>query len=171
MKKEQSVQPLDLGRPVFEWEAFDHHPYKRGWLWYTLFAVVLVGGSGWAIWDDPQWGWLVAVTFLVAAAVYLWMHRNGNEKHQVQVFERGLFIGEKKFIPREKIAGYWFVYGEGVAVLNLEIYTRKETRKISLQMGDNNPDFFRSNFSDMGIEEMADMHEAVLDMWIRGLKL
>ena len=170
MNKEQSVQPLDLGKPVFEWEAFDHHPYKRGWLWYVLFCGVLFGGSFWAVWDDPQWGWLVAVTFFVAAAVYFWSHRNGNESHNVRVFERGVFVGDK-FVPREKIKGFWFVYQEGVAVINLEMVVRKGSRKMSLQMGDNNPDFFRDNLTAMGIEEMEDMHESVMDMWVRALKL
>lgn len=170
MANEQSPQPLDLGKPVIEWEAFDHHPYHRGWLWYVVFFGILTGGAAWAIWDDPQWGWLVAVTFFIAAAVYLWSHRNGNELHQVSIFERGMFI-ENKFIPREKIAGFWIVYGEGVAVVNFEIKTQKRLRKISLQMGKNNPDFFRENLSAMGIEEMTEKHESVLDMWIRALKL
>ncbi len=170
MKNEQSVQPLALGKPVFEWEAFDHHPYHRGWLWYVVFCTVLFGGAGWAVWDDPQWGWLVGLTFFVAAAVYFWGHRNGNEIHQIRVFERGMFIGNK-YIPREKIKGYWFIYQEGVAVLNLEIAMRKGTRKISLQMGNNDPDFFRENLSMIGVEEMDDMHETITDMWIRAFKL
>lgn len=163
-------QMMDMGNPVLSWRAFDHQPYHRGWLWYVLFCIVLFGGAVWAVLDDPQWGWLMALTFFVAAAVYFWSHRKGNELHNTTIFEKGILIGEKKFIPKGKIAGYWFIYEPGVEILNIELKGRNK-RQISLQMGNLEPDFFREHLGTSGIEELEDRHEKNIDKWIRIFKL
>lgn len=163
-------QALDMGEPIFAWRSFDHQPCHRGWLWYVVFCGILFGGAIWAVWDDPKWGWLMAVTFFITAAVYFWSHRNGNELHDTTVFEKGLLIGETKFFPKEKIAGYWFVYAPGVEVLQIELRGRNK-KTISLQMGNLTPDFFREHLKTFGIEELEDREEKNIDRWIRIFKL
>lgn len=163
-------QSLNMGNPIFAWRSFDHQPYHRGWLWYVLFCGVLFGGAFWAVFTDPQWGWLMALTFFVAAAVYFWSHRNGNELHDITVYEQGILVGESKFIAKGKIAGYWFVYEPGVEILTLEL-RGKNKKEILLQMGNLEPDFFREHLTTFGIEELEDRHEKNIDKWIRVLKL
>jgi hypothetical protein len=163
-------QQFDPGNPVFAWRAFDHQPIHRGWIWYVLFCGVLFGGAAWAVFSDPQWGWLMALTFFITAAVYFWSHRNGNELHDTTVFENVILIGEKKYISKEKISGFWFVHEIGVEILKIELRGRNK-RTISLQMGNLEPDFFREHLTTFGIEELEDRHEDVLDKWIRIFKL
>ena len=164
---QQNIEP---GQPILSWRAFDHQPVQRGWGWYSVFVGILFGGSVWAVWTDPQWGWLMAFTFFALAAVYFWSHRGGNELHDTTIFEKGIVIGDRVFLPKEKIAGYWFVYESGVEILKLELHGRNH-RIISLQMGGLEPDFFREQFSKFGIEEIQDREEALLDKWIRIFKL
>jgi hypothetical protein len=166
----RQTQTLDTGNPVFAWRAFDHPPYHRGWLWYVLFCTVLFGGAIWAVIDEPRWGWIMATTFFIAAAVYFLSHRKGNELHDTTVFERGILIGEDKFVLKEKINGYWFVYEQDAETLNIELNGRNK-RIYSLQMGNLKPDFFREHLGTFGIEELEDRHEANLDRWIRIFKL
>ena len=166
----QQNQELDTGKPVFAWRAFDHQPCHRGWLWHVMFCVMLFGGAIWAVWDDPRWGWIVATTFFIAAAVYFWSHRKGNELHDTTVFERGILIGEKTFVFKEKINGYWFVYEQDAEILKIELNGRNK-RTYSLQMGHLEPDFFREHLGTFGIEELEDRQEPNLDKWIRIFKL
>jgi hypothetical protein len=160
---------FDPGAIIFSWEASDYHPHKRGWSWFLVFSLVVFGGSGWAIYADPKWGWTTAVVILLTAALYFWIHRKGEEIHEIRVCEHGVFI-DRQFVSRDQIAGFWMVYDETVSVLNLELKGNKN-QKISLQMGDRTPDFFQENFERMDLPELTDKKESLVDLWIRALKL
>lgn len=165
----KTPQNFDLGNEVFSWQAFDYHPHERGTLWYVVFCAVFFGGALWAILSDPKWGWLTAFVFFVAGGVYFWKHREGEQVHEIQVFENGISIDGQNF-PRNIFHGYWFVIDAGVSVINLELTGDKE-EKISLQMGEKSADFFRENFIKIELEELREKKESLLDLWIRALKL
>ncbi len=160
---------FDPGSVLFSWQALDYHPHSRGWLWYVVFVLIIFGGAGWSIYADPKWGWTTAVVIFLAAALYFWVHRKGDEVHEINVCEHGIFI-DRQFLSLEQVAGYWFVYDETVSIVNIELKGDKG-QKISLQMGEQTPDFFRENFERMGIEEIPDKKESLVDLWIRALKL
>ena len=161
---------FDLGEEVFSWNSRDYHSYKRGIIWYLVFCTILFGGAVWSMISDPKWGWLMALSFFLAAAVYFYAHRKGEETHEVKVFEHGIFI-DQKFIALENFVGFWVLYNETVATVHLQLKSKYQDKKISLQMGEESPDFFRENFSKAGIPEMEDAKEGLLDLWIRALKL
>ena len=158
------------GEKIFSWTAYDYHPHKRGVLWYVMFCAVFLGGSGWAIWNDPAWGWLVAFTFFVAMAAYFKAHANGDETHEIHAFEKALMIDTNQLIPFEKFSGYWFVFDENVSVINFQLRS-KHDQKFSLQMGDKFPEYFRTKFNTTQLVELEDKTESLLDLWIRVLKL
>jgi hypothetical protein len=169
--KSENISPkFDLGEEVFSWEAHDYHPHKRGIIWYTVFCAILFGGAVWAMVSDPKWGWLMALSFFLAAAVYFLAHRKGDEMHKIKAFEQGIFI-DKKFIATENVAGFWILYNETVSTVHLQLKSKYQNQKISLQMGNNSPEFFRKNFAKMNIPELEDAKETILDLWIRALKL
>ncbi|MCF7830453.1 hypothetical protein K9M41_00435 [Candidatus Gracilibacteria bacterium] len=167
MKKESTNQNFDPGKIVFEWEALDYHPHKRGWLWITIFCLIFFGSAIWALFYGD---WVMALTLFIAVAVYFYIHRNGDEEHQITVFEKGIFI-DRRFFPKEAFSGFWFVYDESVAVVNLQLSNTKNDKKITLQMGKNDPEFFRNNFSKVGLLELEDKKEGLVDLWMRALKL
>lgn len=160
---------LVLGEPVFAWEALDYYPYQRGVWWYICFCTVFFGSATWAVLTDPAWGWLTAFVFLVAMAVYFWKQSTLGRTHHIEVFENVIRI-DTECLPLDQLAGYWFVFDETVAVLNLE-FKQKKTQKISLQMGENPPAWFRDKFSLTTLSELKDRQEPLLDLWIRVLKL
>lgn len=111
----------------------------------------------------------MAFALFIAAGVYFFIHRKGDEEHEITVFEKGILV-DQKYFPMEKFAGYWFIFDETVSVINLQL-SGKGDRKIALQMGDKTPDFFRSAFPSTKLEELSDKKESLLDLWIRALKL
>ena len=175
-------QELDLGQKVFEWTALDYHPFKRGKIWMIVFSVIVFGSAfiglffggtetGNALWTSNHFGnMLMAFTIFLAAAVYFFIHRKGTEVYKIQVFEKAFVIDGKMF-PMADCIGYWFVYDTQVSVLNLEMKNTRKNQTIKLQMGEKTPDFFRKNFSKLGLEELVDKKESIIDMWIRVLKL
>lgn len=165
----QKKNAFDTGHFLFDWEAPDYHQHKRGWLWYVLFCLVFFGGGIFFILNDPEWGWLPAFVFFASAAIYFWKHLDQSRTHTIQIFEKGIVIGEK-FFALDLFEGFWFVFDPSVAVINFEFKTKK-SGKISLQMGDNHPDFFRDNFERINFVELEDKKESLFDLWIRALKL
>lgn len=161
---------FDPGNKLFSWTAYDYHPHQRGVLWYIVFCGVFLVLSAWAIWTDPQWGWLVAFTFFVAMSAYFKAHANGDETHEIHVFEKALMIDTKQLIPFEKLSGYWFIHDENVAVINFQVKS-KHDQKLSLQMGEKLPEWFRSVLDPTPLKELEDQKESLLDLWIRVLKL
>jgi len=158
---------FDPGSQVFAWEAYDYHPHTRGWVWLTLFCVVLFGGAIWALVSAGDW--VMALTFFLVAAMYFWVHRSGEDVHQVRVFQRALVI-DQQIIPLEELSGYWFVYDPSVAIVNLQL-KKLGDRKIALQMGDHDPEYFRTGFGAVDLPELEDKQESLVDLWIRALKL
>jgi len=156
---------MNPGNELFSWRAHDYHPHKRGVVWFVVFCLVFFGSALWAFLSGD---WVMAFTIFVAVAVYFWMHRNGNEEHAVQVYEKGIQV-DRIYFPMEKFTGFWFCYDPSVSVINLEMAEGKRT--ISLQMGQNTPDDFRENFAYAGLSELPDRKESTLDLWIRALKL
>ncbi|PID70341.1 hypothetical protein CSB37_03065 [bacterium DOLZORAL124_38_8] len=158
-----------LGTFIDQWTAYDHYPHYRKPLWYVWFCLLFFGIAALCIWVDPVRGWITALAFFVTAAFYFWTHRNGHETHEIKIYSEALVI-QDKIIPFKDIAEYWFVYDVGVAVLNLE-KRKKKAPKISLQMGDKTPDFFRAAFNKTALNENTEKKESLTDLWIRALKL
>ncbi|MCF7905879.1 hypothetical protein K9L63_01670 [Candidatus Gracilibacteria bacterium] len=156
---------FDPGKEIFSWTAHDYHPHKRGWVWLVVFCFIFFGSAFWAMLVGD---WVMALTLFIAVAVYFWAHRNGEEKHNVTVYENGIQV-DKKYFSMEKFIGYWFVYDPSVSVVNLQM--EENSKKIMLQMGKNTPDFFRTNFARVELEELPDKKEGLVDLWVRALKL
>jgi len=170
LRTTENTAKFDPGMEVFDWTAHDYHPHQRGIVWYVVFCSILLGGAIWSMVSDPEWGWLMASTFFLAAAVYFYAHRKGEESHEIRVFERGLFV-DNKFFPTGNFAGFWVLYDETVAMINFKFKSERRNHKISLQMGNELPEFFRENFAKIDLPELVDEKESLMDLWVRALKL
>lgn len=161
---------LDIGKEILSWTAHDYHPHQRGWIWTTLFSLVFFGGAVVSIWTDPQWGWVSAFAFFIAAAVFFLVHRKGQIDHHAIIFQACLTIDDHTLYTWDSFEGYWFVYDETVSVINFE-FAKKKDQKITLQMGTKLPEDFRKALSKVGLEEMPEKEESLIDLWSRALKL
>lgn len=157
---------FSLGEHVGGWTAYDYHPHKRSWIWIIVFSLVVFGLGAHALITGE---YMTAITFFVVAGVYFWVHRRGDKTHEVYVFEKGIVIDES-FIAVEKITGYWFLYDETASLLHIEM-KKAGAPTIVLQMGSYTPDVFRDMFEPLGLTELPDRKESLLDLWIRALKL
>ena len=160
----------DSGKKLFSWTAHDYHPHDRGIAWYIGFSVIFFGIALWALIADPRWGWVTAFSLCIAAAVYLFIHRDGDRDHEVQVYEKGLLVDNKNFIHWDKFAQFWFAYDSTVAIINFDLKKTPEVPK-KLQMGEITPDKFREILGMVDLPEAEGKEESVLDLWIRVLKL
>jgi len=167
------IVPKELGKKIFEWEALDYFPYTRKRIWFVFFPLIFLGIPVLFFWlgNYGKSDTIMLLTFITVFCVYLWVHRNGEKPHHVEVFEHGVRI-DGGIIPLKTLEGFWMVYEENmVGVLNLERKSKWNQLKISLQMGEKSPDFFRKNWKKVGLPELTEKKESVLDIWIRVWKL
>jgi hypothetical protein len=154
------------GEKIFSWTALSYHPHNRGIVWYVVFCILFFGSAIWAL---VKGDFMMAFSLFIAVSVYFFVHRKGDEEHEIHVFEKGILV-DRKYFPMEKLEGYWFLSDSTVNVLNLQL-EGKGNRKISLQMGNKEADDFRSEFKNTTLSELPDKKESLLDLWIRALKL
>lgn len=178
--------PEDMGAELAQWESYDSHPQERSMTWkvgfVTFLAVVMLlifwgtqgsGSSNGSFWTDMTVGNIIMVFALfLSVGVYFWVHKNGTSTHVIQIYENALCL-EGLCVPKNLIEGYWFLVKDGVSLLKLEIKNKKSQKieTISLQMGDETPQFFRDIFDRCDVQELMDREESVLDMCIRIFKL
>ena len=153
---------------IFTWEAYDYHPHERGWLWITIFSLVIFGSAAWGLRTGD---WMVTLTFCTIAAVYLFTHRKGHQTHHIEIYQKGIKI-DQTFFYKEQFQGYWFVYEErqAVAIINLQIADKKDA-KIPLQMGECTPEILREAMKKINLQELTEKKESLVDLWVRVLKL
>ena len=170
METNTNNQNYNPGEEIFSWIAHDYHPHERGTLWYIIFSFIILGISLWSFFSDPKWGWVTSSTILMFAAMYFYVHKDGNQDHKISCFERGILIDGKQYIDWDKFEGFWFIYNETASILNFE-YIGNKNQRLTLQMGDNLPEFFQTNLKSLNLIELENKKEAILDLWIRALKL
>ncbi len=166
----KNTNNYQTGEPLFTWKAHDYHPHERGVIWMVVFCLIFGGTALWTFIADPKLGWITSMCILITAAVYFWIHRNGNQDHDIILFEKGLLVDGRSFTTWSKFEGYWFIYEPGITVVNFE-YTGNKGKKITLQLGEVNPDDIRLALSRIDLTELNNKKEGLLDLWIRILKL
>lgn len=166
--KKKTPKTIDPGELLFAWEARDHHPPVRGWLWNTVFYSIMLGIAMYALWERD---WITAFTFLLATVIYYFFSNKINMVDHVGIYRYYLQVNKRFYLMRD-FEGYWFIYNQQqrVALINFQL-KRKSDQKITLQMGDVKPEVFEKVLAVVGLPELEDREERVLDMWIRLLRL
>ncbi len=157
------------GNEVFSWVAHDYHPHERGIVWMVVFCGTFFGGALWSWIADPKWGWITSLCLLIVAALYFWTHKGGDDFHKVILTDKGVLIDNRIFHSWEKFEGFWFIYDETVSVINFQFV--ESPQKVSLQMGEVDPEKFREIFEKAEFAELSGMKEGLTDLWVRALKL
>lgn len=171
------------GHKVLDWEAHDSHPHQRGRWWTFIFGCVLLLSMA-AVFFGTEYeegssfftnSWfangLMMGTLLFALWVYASLYEK-NDTHLVTLYDRALII-DRTILPLSQIQGYWILHDESVSLLHVVLAPKpfQKAKTIILQMGNESPLFFKQGFETVGISELKDQQESVLNQWIRILKL
>ncbi len=157
------------GKKIFSWTACNYHPHKRSNLWRIVFGgiIIAIAVVFMLVFDD----FFSTLLILGSVCTYVFIHREGHEKHNIDIFTVGILVDNSVFFTWKQFCGYWFVFDESVSIINFELIGGKN-KKLSLQMGHINPEEFRKLFMSIdGFIELEYKKESVLDLWIRVLKL
>lgn len=158
------------GKKLVSWQSLDYHPYERGIGWYISFGLLTFGTALVIFITDPATSGIPVACICLIAAFYLWVHREGEEEHEVSLFENGIAIGEGALMPWKQFDGYWFIEDEHSRLLVLESEIWNQDR-VRILLGKNKTDKIISAMEKIELERMGDKRENGFDLWSRVFRL
>ncbi len=166
-----ATSSFNPGKRLYHWKAYDYHPHDRGLIWHICFGLVVFGAAVWSWFYGGDLGWLSSFGIFLGAAVYFWIHKDGNEVHQIEFFEFGFMVDGRDFFPWDKVVGYWILFNETVSVIKFVQRSRMGEQELTLQLGDAQLTKLKQSLKKIEISELGNRNEAVLDLWLRVFKL
>jgi len=162
-----SKQPYtEYDKSVLSWKAPEYVKYKKGRIWYAIFAVVMLL----SVYGAYMYG---SITFALALAGFMLAYLLFDSKHpktvKVSISELGIKVG-KKIYQFNRIRAFWILYNPPqVSVLNIRVHNEFMV-DIEIQLNGMNPvDIY--NFLSVRLPELEGKEEGFLKGLTRLLKL
>jgi hypothetical protein len=168
MPKEAETKDVALrehDKTLLQWKAPEFVTYQKGKRWFLVAGVLILGLIAYAIYSSSA---TMAIVFIVLAGVYFMTHRLEPKTIDVHITELGIDI-DGNFYPYTMIEYFWIVYHpKYYRDLNLKI--KNQASKITIQLHEQSPAEVRRVLS-KEIEEVKGVHESLMDVFIRLLRL
>jgi len=162
------VEPGTYGEELLEWVAWDRPFHERGPRWYWGMSLV---GLGLLIYAVASANFLFALIILMCAIVIYLSTLSEPRIIRVVVTETGVVVGTT-FYPFREIARFWFVYQPPVVQsLYLQVQRGFSTARVSVDVGEMNPNEVRQVLGVFLQEELVDTDEPGADILSRILKI
>ncbi len=158
------------GKKLVSWKALDYHPYERGIGWYITFGLLTFGTALVIFFTDPASSGVPVASICLIAAFYLWVHREGEEEHEISLFENGITIGDGGLIPWQRFDGYWFIEDQHSRLLVLESNIWNQDR-VRILLGKNKTAKIINAMEKIKLKRMRGKRENGFDLWSRVLRL
>lgn len=169
-RKKTTVDPLS-GKKLLGWKAPDFQPYQRGLRWYITFCALTFGSAALVFWMDPSTAAVPVFSICTVSAIYLWVHKNGEDELAITLFEKGLRVGDSRLMPWEDFKGYWVLEDEVSRLLVLESGTWQRYR-VRLQLGKTKTDrVVKAMEKVKDLEHLEEQKERAFDLWSRVFRL
>lgn len=165
-----TAQEKLYGKKIISWKALDYHPYERGIGWYISFGLLTFGSSLVIYFMDPESSAIPVASICLMAAFYLWVHRDGEKEHAIEIYEDGVVIGNHKLMPWKSFSGYWFLEDHHTRMLVLETQGWNNDR-VPLLLGKTKTDKVAKAMEKTKMEHLEDRIERGFDLWSRVFRL
>lgn len=158
------------GEALYQWRAFDYHPYQRGIGWYISFGLLTFGTALIIFLSDPASSGVPVACICLTAAFYLWVHRDGEVEHDITLYENGIEVGDGSYIAWKNFDGYWFLEDDHSRMLVLESQRWNQDR-VRILLGEAGKHKINQIFEMVGLEHLNDRKETQFDLWSRVFRL
>lgn len=111
------VTPYDKG--LISWDAPEYIKHKKGWLWYTLFIMLAIGGTTLAYMYSS---WTFSLAILAFAVTYMMYDLRHPKNIKVILSDFGIKFG-KKIFQYSRIQAFWIIYNQPFTkTLNIRVH-------------------------------------------------
>jgi hypothetical protein len=153
-------------KAVISWTAPEYVKFKKGWIWYTIFTVLFLGGAAIAYLFSSWTFSLVLVAFFV---VYMIFDRRKPKNVKVILSEVGIKVGSRIY-QYGRIRTFWIIYNPPFAkTLNIRVHNEFLV-DIEIQLGDQDPTVIYE-FLSRKLPELEGKTESLLRHFERLFKL
>lgn len=122
-------------KAVISWMAPEYVKFKKGALWYLIFATIFLGG---AVLAYIYSSWTFSLVLLVFCASYLLFDRKGPRNVKVILSEVGVKVGNRIY-QYGRIRAFWIIYNPPFAkTLSVRVHNEFLV-DIEIQLGDQDP--------------------------------
>jgi len=159
--------PNAYDQAVLTWEAPEFVQHEKGWLWFLLAGIGLIGFCIYSVYTD---NWTLFIALAVIALLYMWQHFSTKPKiTRIIVSRIGIKAGDNEY-PYHNIKAFWLLYNPPhIKQLHLRFNTGLKPDVI-LQLKEQEPGELREYLCSQ-IREIEGMQESLTDNLIRIFKL
>lgn len=153
-------------KAIISWIAPEYIKLKKGWIWYTIFTVLFLGG---AILAYLYSSWTFSLVLVAFFAAYLIFNRKKPKNVKVILSEVGIKVGGRIY-QYGRIRTFWIIYNPPFAkVLNIRVHNEFLV-DIEIQLGDQDPGVIYE-FLSRKLPELEGKTESLLRHFERLFKL
>lgn len=162
--EKEKVTPYDNG--LISWDAPEYIKHKKGWLWYTIFTVLSLGGATLAYLYSS---WTFSLVILAFAVTYMIYDLRHPRTIKVILSDFGIKFG-KKIFQYSRIQAFWIIYNQPFAkTLNIRVHNEYLV-DIEIQLVDQDPVEIHK-FLSQKLPELEGKTESFFTVLTRLLKL
>jgi len=155
----------EYDKSVISWKAPEYIKYKKGWVWYTVFAVVMLA----SIYGAYVYSLTFAMALTGFAIAYLIFDFRHPKEVKVSLSELGIKVGNNIY-QFNRIRAFWILYSPPIVnTLNIRVHN-EFIGDIEIQLDGVNP-VEVYNFLSTRIPEMEGKEEGFLKGLTRLLKI
>lgn len=122
-------------KPVISWTAPEYVKFKKGILWYLIFATIFLGG---AVLAYIYGSWTFSLVLLAFCASYLIFDQKKPKNVKVILSDVGIKVGNRIY-QYGRIRTFWIIYNPPFAkTLNIRVHSDFLV-DIEIQLGDQDP--------------------------------
>lgn len=153
-------------RAVISWTAPEYVKFKKGILWYLIFATIFLGG---AVVAYIYSSWTFSLVLLAFCASYLVFDQKKPKNVRVILSDVGIKVGDRVY-QYGRIRTFWVIYNPPFAKsLNIRVHNEFLV-DIEIQLGDQDPGEI-CEFLSRKLPELEGKTESVLKHFERLFKL
>jgi len=153
-------------KAVISWTAPEYVKFKKGTLWYIIFAVIFLGG---AVLAYIYGSWTFSLVLLVFCVSYLVSDRKRPKNVKVILSEVGVKVGNRIY-QYGRIRTFWVMYNPPFTkTLNIRVHNEFLV-DIEIQLGDQDPSEI-CGFLSRKLPELEGKSESLLRHFERLFKL
>lgn len=150
---------------VISWTAPEYIKHRKGGIWYTIFALIFIGGGFAAYLFDS---WTFSVALLVFAVTYLILDKKKPKRVPIILSEIGVKVGNKVY-QYSRIRAFWLAYNPPfIKTLNIRVHNEYLV-DIEIQLDDQDPGRVYQ-FLSKKLPELEGKKEAFFEQFMKSLR-
>ncbi len=119
---EKSSEIPSQHQVLMEWIAPAYLRPEKSKVWYIIMGLIVLGFIIYGmLYDTESYSWIVSITFVLLAGVYMLYEMKPVHQLKVSVTDHGIRYGGKNY-QYQQIQSFWVTMDRNIRILHLRLY-------------------------------------------------